>query len=158
MANLKIPIIYGAGIAVALIAYFLILSIFGLHVNPLYSIFNGAIMAVGLFLTLKAYRKNKGNKFKYEKGFSAVFITGINATIIFLIFFAFYSTELNPDFLNQLISMWATFYSTDLASVLFTIALMGFSTSIVLALAYMQLFKDSWNTKDVRKHTSSKEI
>ncbi len=153
MSNLKIPIIYGFGIAIALIAYFLLLSIFGLHVNPLYSILNGVIMAVGLYLALKAYRKSKGNRFKFEKGFSAVFITGINATIIFLIFFAFYATELNPDFLDQLITMWATFYSTDLASVLFTIALMGFSTSIVLALTFMQLFKDSWNTRDVKKHT-----
>lgn len=153
MVNFKIPIIYGFGIAIILIAYFLILSLFGLHVNPLYSIFNGVIMAVGLFLALKAYRKSKGNKFKYQKGFSAVFITGVNSTIIFLIFFALYATELNPDFLDQLISMWATFYSTEIASVLFTIALMGFSTSIVLALTYMQLFKDSWNTRDGKKHT-----
>ncbi|AVR44501.1 DUF4199 domain-containing protein [Christiangramia fulva] len=153
MINLKIPILYGIGVAIALIAYFLILSIFGLHVNPLYSIFNGVIMAVGLFLSLKAYRKSKGNKFKYQKGFSAVFLTGVNATIIFLIFFAFYATELNPGFLDQLISMWATFYSTDIASVLFTVALMGFSTSIVLALTYMQLYKNSWNTKESKKHT-----
>lgn len=153
MVNLKIPILYGIGTAIALIAYFLILSIFGLHVNPLYSIFNGVIMAVGLFFALKSYRKSKGNKFKYQKGFSAVFLTGINATIIFLVFFAFYATEFNPDFLNQLISMWATFYSTDIASVLFTVALMGFSTSITLALTYMQLFKDSWNTASSKKHT-----
>lgn len=153
MSHLKIPILYGIGIAIALIAYFLILSIFGLHVNPLYSIFNGVIMAAGLFMALKAYRKEKGNKFKYEKGFSAIFLTGFNATIIFLIFFAFYATEINERFLDQLISMWATFYSTDLGSVLFTIALMGVSTSVTLALTYMQLFKDSWNTKDAKKHT-----
>ncbi len=158
MRNFKIPIVYGFLIAIGLIAYFLILSIFGLHVNPVYSIFNGVIMAIGLFLAVKAYRKSKGNKFKFEKGFSVVFITGINATLIFLVFFALYSTELNPKFLDQLISMWATFYSTDLASVLFTIALMGFSTSIVLALTFMQLFKDSWNVKGTTNTTPGQNL
>ncbi len=153
MINLKIPILYGIGVAIALIAYFLILSIFGLHINPVYSVFNGVIMAVGLFMALKAYRKSKGNKFKYQKGFSAVFLTGMNATLIFVIFFAFYATEFNPDFLDQLISMWSTFYSTGIASVLVTVAFMGSSTSIVLSLAYMQLYKDSWNTKEGKKHT-----
>ncbi|SDR83401.1 Protein of unknown function [Christiangramia echinicola] len=145
--------LYGIIIAACLAAYFLILSIFGLHINPIYSIFNGVIMAIGLWLALKEYKKSKGNKFKYQKGFSLIFITGINATIIFVIFFGLYATELNPDFLDQLISMWATFYNTNIGIVLFTIALMGFSTSIVLALAYMQLFKDSWNTKEAKKHT-----
>jgi len=153
MVKLKIPILYGAIIAICLAAYFLILSLFGLHVNPVYSIFNGVIMAAGLFLALKAYKKSKGNKFKYQKGFSVIFITGVNATVIFLIFFGLYATEFNPRFLDDLISMWATFYNTNIGIVLFTIALMGFSTSIVLALAYMQLFKDSWNTKEAKKHT-----
>ncbi len=153
MANFKIPILYGVLIAAVLAGYFLLLSLFGLHVNPMYSIFNGVIMAVGLWLALKAYRKSKGNKFKYQKGFSLIFITGINATIIFVIFFGLYATEFNPGFLDQLINMWATFYNTNIGIVLFTIALMGISTSVVLALAYMQLFKDSWNTKEAKKHT-----
>lgn len=151
--SFKIPILYGIFTAAGLIVYFLLLSVFGLHVNPVFSVFNGIIMAVGLWMALLAYRKSKANKFKYQKAFSAVFLTGINATIIFLIFFALYATELNPDFLDQLISMWATFYRTTIGMVLFTIALMGFSTSIVLALAYMQLFKDSWNTKQAKEHT-----
>ncbi|MDX1427260.1 MAG: DUF4199 domain-containing protein [Salegentibacter mishustinae] len=153
MKKLKIPILYGIIIAAMLIAFFLLLSLFGLHVNPVYSIFNGVIMAIGLWFALKAYRKDKGNKFKYQKGFSMVFLTGINATIIFVIFFGLYATEFNPGFLDQMINMWATFYNTNIGIVLFTIAMMGFSTSVVLALAYMQLFKDSWNTKEAKKHT-----
>ncbi|MCP9198920.1 DUF4199 domain-containing protein [Gramella sp. GC03-9] len=153
MKNLKIPILYGIIIAVLLIAFFLLLSVFGLHVNPVYSIFNGVIMAVGLWFALQAYRKDKGNKFKYQKGFSMIFITGINATVIFVIFFGLYATEFNPGFLDQMINMWATFYNTNIGIVLFTIAMMGISTSVVLALAYMQLFKDSWNTKEAKKHT-----
>jgi hypothetical protein len=31
---------------------------------------------------------------------------------------------------------------------------MGFATSFVLTLTFMQLFKDSWNTTKGKKHTS----
>lgn len=148
-----IPIKYGIAIAIGLIAYFLILSIFGLHTNPLYSFFNVVIMAAGMYLALKEYRREIKTKFTYEKGFVATMLTGSNATIIFTIFFGVYSTEFNPDFLDNLIKMWASYYGTGLGVVIFTVAAMGFSTSLVLSLAYMQMFKDSWNTKEGREHT-----
>lgn len=153
MKKFTIPIKYGILIAAGLIAYFLLLSLFGLHTQPLYSFFNAVITAVGMFLALREYRLTKKNKFKYQKGFMATFLTGCNATVIFTIFFGLYCTEFNPGFLDELIVMWASYYGTGLGIVLFTVALMGFSTSIVLALAYMQIFKDSWNTKEGREHT-----
>ncbi|MGA9589532.1 MAG: DUF4199 domain-containing protein [Salegentibacter sp.] len=153
MKKFTIPIKYGIAIAVGLIAYFLILSLFGLHTNPLYSIFNVVIMAVGMYLALKDYRRGKKAKFKYQKGFMATLLTGANATIIFTIFFGIYCTELNPGFLDNLIKMWASYYGTGLGVVIFSVAAMGFSTSLVLSLAYMQIFKDSWNTKEGREHT-----
>jgi len=153
MKNFSIPIKYGLLISVGLIAYFLILSVFNAHIYPLFSLFNGVIMAVGMWLSLKAYRNSKGTKFKYEKGFMASLLTGFNATIVFTIFFAFYATELNPDFLGNLINMWRTDYGTEIGIVLFVVAVMGFATSLVLTLAYMQLFKDSWNTKEGQQHT-----
>jgi hypothetical protein len=153
MKNFSVPIKYGLLIAVGLIAYFLILSLFNVHIYPLFSLFNGVIMAGGMWLALKAYRSSKGSKFKYQKGFMASLLTGFNATILFTIFFALYATELNPDFLNNLINMWRTDYGTDIGIVLFVVAVMGFATSLVLTLAYMQLFKDSWNTKEGQEHT-----
>ncbi|SKB47647.1 Protein of unknown function [Salegentibacter holothuriorum] len=153
MKNFSVPIKYGLLIAVGLIAYFLILSLFNVHIYPLFSLFNGVIMAAGMWLSLKAYRNSKGAKFKYQKGFMASLLTGFNATIIFTIFFAFYATELSPDFLSNLINMWRTDYGTEIGIVLFVVAVMGFATSLVLTLAYMQLFKDSWNTKEGQQHT-----
>ena len=44
MKTLSIPIKYGIAISAGLIAYFLILSLFGAHKNPAYSLFNGVIM------------------------------------------------------------------------------------------------------------------
>ncbi len=153
MNNFSIPIKYGIAIAIGLIAYFLILSLFGAHIYPLFSLFNVVIMAGGMWLALKAYHNSKGAKFKYQKGFMASLLTGFNATILFTIFFAVYATELNPDFLDNLINMWRTDYGTSIGIVLFVVAVMGFATSLVLTLAYMQLFKDSWNTKEGQKHT-----
>ncbi|MGW1454656.1 DUF4199 domain-containing protein [Salegentibacter agarivorans] len=153
MKNFSVPIKYSLIIAVGLIVYFLFLSLFNLHIYPLFSLFNGVIMAGGMWLALKAYRSSKGSKFKYQKGFMASLLTGFNATILFTIFFALYATELNPDFLNNLINMWRTDYGTDIGIVLFVVAVMGFATSLVLTLAYMQLFKDSWNTKEGQEHT-----
>ncbi|HKL36089.1 MAG TPA: DUF4199 domain-containing protein [Salegentibacter sp.] len=153
MKNFSVPIKYGFLIAIGLIAYFLILSLFEVHIYPLFSLFNGVIMAAGMWLALKAYRNTKGSKFKYQKGFMASLLTGFNATIVFTLFFALYSTELNPDFLGDLINMWRTDYGTEIGIVLFVVAVMGFATSLVITLAYMQLFKDSWNTKEGQKHT-----
>lgn len=153
MSNFSIPIKYGIAIGAGLIAYFLILSLFGAHVYPIYSLFNGVIMGFGMFQALKHYRQSKGNKFKYQKGFMASLLTGINASILFTIFFGLYATEFNPDFLNELITVWIADYNTHIGIVIFVVAVMGFATSLVLTLAYMQLFKDSWNTKEGKKHT-----
>ncbi|APG60564.1 DUF4199 domain-containing protein [Christiangramia salexigens] len=153
MDKLSIPVKYGVAIAAGLIAYFLILSLLGLHVNPVFSLFNGVIMAYGMFEAIKHYRLHKGDKFKYQKGFMASLLTGFNATIIFTLFFGIYATELKPDFLNRLITVWETGYNTHIGIVLFVVAVMGFATTLVLTLAYLQLFKDSWNTKEAKKHS-----
>ncbi|MFV8225581.1 DUF4199 domain-containing protein [Christiangramia aquimixticola] len=152
MGNFSIPIKYGIAIGAGLIAYFLILSLFGAHKYPIYSLFNGVIMGYGMFQAIKHYRLSKGNKFKYEKGFIASLTTGFNASIIFTIFFGLYATEFNPGFIDELITVWIADYNTHIGIVIFIVAIMGFATSLVLTLAYMQLFKDSWNTTEGKKH------
>lgn len=153
MKKSKIPVFYGLFIAIGLIAYFLLLSLFDLHKNPLYSFFNVVIVGIGMFACIKKYREQKGSKFKYQKGFGALFSSGVIATIIFTAFFAFYATELNPDFLEELLAMWESDWYVNIGMVIMTVALMGFATSIVLALTYMQYFKRTWNTKEGREHT-----
>lgn len=153
MKKIKVPIKYGIAISAGLIAYFLVLSLFDAHKNPFFSLFNGVIMAFGMYEAIKNYRLESGTKFKYQKGFMVGLFTGFNATMIFTIFFGIYSTELNPNFLNELLTMWRSDYSTSVGIILFVVAIMGFATSFVLTLAFMQLFKDSWNTSDGKKHT-----
>ena len=151
MKKLGIPFIYGIVIAIGLIAYFLILSLFGLHANPMFSLFNPVIVGIGMYLAIIASKRKMGNKYKYQKGFKIGLKTGFIATILFTIFFGIYATELNPGFINKMLSVWDTSWHISIGMVLFTVAIMGFATTVVLTLAFMQLLKDSWNTKEVRK-------
>lgn len=153
MKKSSIPILYGVFIAVGLIAYFLLLSLFGLHKNPIFSVLNIVITGTGMFLAIRKFRSEKGAKFKYQKGFMVGLVAGFVATVIFTAFFAIYTTELNPGFKEELITMWETDYFVPIGMLVFTVALMGFATTFVLSLAFMQLLKDSWNTKDAQKHT-----
>lgn len=153
MKKSSVPLMYGIFIAIALIAYFLLLSLFGLHTNPAYSIFNLVITGGGIFLAIKAYKEKKGAKFKYQKGFATGITSGFIATILFTGFFAIYTSELNPNFEDQLITMWETDWFVPIGMLIFTVALMGFATSLVVTLAIMQLYKPSWNTSEGKKHT-----
>ncbi|MDT0677781.1 DUF4199 domain-containing protein [Autumnicola musiva] len=153
MNKLSIPLKYGIFTTIVLIAYFLLLSLFGLHIFPIYSLFNAVITAAGMFLAIKHYKRTKGDKFKYQKGFATGMFTGFIATILFTGFFAIYAADINPEFFNKLVAMWDSDYETPLGLVIFAVALMGASTTVALTLTYMQLFKRSWNTKEGKRHT-----
>ena len=153
MKRSSVPLVYGSFIAVGLIVYFLILSLFGLHEQPVYSAFNIVITGVGMYLAIRKYMALKKSKFVYQKGFSVGLATGFIATVIFTAFFAIYASELNPEFSKELIMMWETDWFVNIGMLVFTVALMGFATTFVMTLAIMQRYKPSWNTKEGQKHT-----
>ncbi|RZS99587.1 DUF4199 domain-containing protein [Aquimarina brevivitae] len=154
MKRSTIPVVYGLLIAVGLIVYFLLLSLIGVQTNPIFSLGNGVIVGVGLYYALRNYKKEKGVNFEYQKGFMAGLLTGFNATILFTIFFAVYVTHLNTDFLPMMLENWSSHYHVGVGIVVFVAAIMGFATTFVLTLSFMQLFKDSWNTKKGKKSTA----
>ncbi len=147
MKNLTLPIRFGIVTSAVLIAYFLILSLMGKHTNVFFSLFNGVITGFGIYETIKYTKIRLGKDFNYGKGFTAGITTGFIATIVFTIFFALYSTELNSNFLIELSDVWAKDFSHFEAIVFFTVAIMGFATTLVLTLSFMQLFKTSNNPK-----------
>ena len=153
MKRFSVPVKYGLFIALALIAYFLLLSLFDLHENPAYSILNIPITGFGIYLSIKSYRQKKGGKFKFQKGFMAGITTGFIATILFTAFFAIYTTELVPGFQERLLTMWESDWFVNIGALVFTVGLMGFVTSLVTTFAIVQLLKPSWNTEDAKKHT-----
>ena len=145
MYRFALPVRFGIAASGSLIAYFLILSLLGLHTNVFFSLFNSVITGFAIYEAIKYYKIKKGADFTYTGGFTAGLVTGGVATLIFTLFFALYSTELQPGFLEELSTKWANEYRSFEAIVFFVVAVMGFSTTIVLTLTFMQLFK-SQNT------------
>jgi len=153
MKRSRLHLIYGIGIGAAAIVYFLLLSLLGLHENPFFSAVNILFYGIGFFLLITKFKERTEGIFKYQEGFWAMFRAGIIATLIITGFFLLYITELNDGFLQEMLTMWKEDHNVKPGTVILGLALMGFSTSLVLSLAYMQLFKRSWNTREGKKHT-----
>ncbi len=151
MKNFTLPIRFGIAASGSLIAYFLILSLFNLHTNVFYSLFNGVITGFAIYEAIKYERIQNKEGFSYGQGFKIGLITGFVATLIFTVFFALYSTEINPDFLEELSEAWFSDFKDFEAIVFFTAAIMGLSTTLVLTLTFMQLFKSG---NDIKKKSS----
>ncbi|MEP0266164.1 DUF4199 domain-containing protein [Dokdonia sp.] len=149
MSKFALPIRYAIAISGLLIGYFLVISLFGWHTNPLFSLFNGVITAFGIYEAIKSFKLRKNEAFTYADGFSVGITTGFVATIFFTIFFGIYASNIAPTFLENLIGPWRG--TTSLGVILFTVAICGFATTAVLTLSFMQLFKPSWNPKGIEK-------
>lgn len=145
MRNLDLPLRFGLIISGLLITYFLLLSIFDLHVSPIFSLFNAVIVAFGIFEVIKTTKLRAGADFSYALGFSTGIITGFIATLIFTVFFILYATELSTEFLGGLLSFSNGNLEIGIGLVTFIVAIMGFATTVVLTLTFMQLFKRSYS-------------
>lgn len=143
MKQYALPIRFGFATSGSLIAYFLVLSLFELHTNVWFSLFNGFITGFGIYEAIKYFRISERENFNYGMGFTAGVVTGFVATILFTIFFAVYATEINPQFLSELTEVWFKNFANFEGIVFFTVAIMGFATTLVLTLSFMQLFKSS---------------
>jgi len=140
MKNQRISLTYGIITGIVLIVYFLILGIIGWNSNPFFSFVNAGICAIAIFLAIKNRSRIDGKKFKYQNGFATGLLTGFYATIIFTIFFGFYYTN-NTDFANKLLDKISL--NPQEGILIFSVAIMGFASTLVVTLAIMQLFKIS---------------
>jgi len=145
MGLYALPIRFGVATSGCLIIYFLMLSLLGLHTNVLFSLFNAIITGIGVYLAIKMFRERSEHNFNYGEGFVAGMVAGGTATLIFTMFFTLYAMELNTEFLANLSTTWFQQYQSFEAIVFFTVAIMGFATTLVLTLSFMQLFKTSNN-------------
>ena len=143
MKKLSMPIRFGLVISGGLIASFLMHSLFNAHTNPLYSMLNIVITGFGIFETIRYHKFEQGDKFSYSSGFISGIVAGAIATIAFTLFFLVYSTEINPDFLTELLEFFKGDYNVGVGMVTFVVAIMGFATTVVLTLTFMQYFKIS---------------
>ncbi len=151
MKKIILPFRFGIAISGSLIGYFLLLSLFNLHIKPLFSVFNGVIVGFGIFEAIRFFKYEQGENFTYSKGFTTGVITGVVSTIIFTIFFLLYSTEINPDFNGQLLDFFSGNKNVHPGLITVVVAIMGFATTLVITLTCMQYFKNSWNLPENKK-------
>lgn len=145
MKTIILPVRFGIAIAAVLVAYFLFLALFGWHTQPVFSLFNGVITGFGIYTTINYYKLEQGDNFSFSKGFTTGIVTGFVATLLFSIFFLFYATEINANFLSELLTVFKGDYNVHIGLVTFVVAIMGFATTVVLTLTCMQYFKKSNN-------------
>jgi len=145
MKKIGLPVRFGLIISGILIAYFLVLSLFNKHTNPAFSFLNAVITAFGIYETIRYYKLEQEPDFSYTKGIIAGIVSGFIATVMFSFFFLFYITEINSTFLSELVKTVNVGYDVSVGLVTFTVAIMGFATTVISALTVMQYFKKSWN-------------
>lgn len=141
---LRTTIKFGLIIASSLIAYFLLMKLLGLHQYPAFSIVNAVLFGGGIYRAIKTYRRDNPEN-KYMDSWQAGFLSGAIATLVFTLFMAIYMYQIDSVFASELLASWNINYNTGVLIVLFSMILMGFSTTAVCVLTFMQRFKRSWN-------------
>lgn len=145
MKKIILPVRFGLVTSAVLIAYFLVLAMFNQHTNPIYSFLNAGITAFGIYEAIRVFKLEQGDLFNYTSGFSAGLLTGGTATVVFTVFFLFYSTEINQDFLPQLLTSLNGKFDINNGLITFIVGIMGLVSTVVATLTIMQLFKNSRN-------------
>lgn len=149
---IKVYSTYGVLTAVALIAYFLLLKVIGLHQYPVLSAVNGLIFAAGIYLALQKFR-SKRDELKFGKGFEVGLFTGGIASIIFTVFMALYMYQIDGEFATAILKSWNMETALGTSMLVISILIMGIVTTLVLTFSFMQLLKRSWNSKERNRNT-----
>ncbi len=145
MKKLSLPIRFGLVTSAVLIAYFLVLAMVDKHTNPAFSFVNAIITGFGIYEAIRLSKFENPDNFSYGEGFKTGIITGFVATIVFTVFFLFYATEINSEFIPELLQKIKGGFNADVGMVTFVVAVMGLATTVVSALTVMQLFKKTGN-------------
>jgi hypothetical protein len=144
-SSLSFSIKYAFYITASLIAYFLVLKVFDLHENPWLRLANGVFMCLGIYFAIKRYKAKSGSEFSYIDGIKTGLVTGFISTIVFTVFMAIYMFHLDVAFTQKLLGDWFNDYEVGANILLFIVFIEGFASTVVLSLAFMQLFKKSRN-------------
>lgn len=141
MKSLSLPIRFGLVTSAVLIAYFLVLSLFNNHIHPAFSFFNAVITTLGIFEVIRYKKIQDYNDFSYGEGFKTGIITGFIASFLFTLFFLFYATEININFLPDMLHEIKSGFNVDIGMVSFVVFIMGLATTVIATFTVMQFFK-----------------
>jgi hypothetical protein len=142
-SSASVAIKYGIITTLGLIVYFLIIKLLDLHTNPWFRLLNGVVMAYGIFAAIKRYKLVSGTTFNYINGFKVAIITGFLATFVFALFMGIYMFHIDTAFMNTLLQDWFQDMNYGGGILIFVIIIEGLASTAILALTYMQIFKNS---------------
>ena len=144
-SSASVSVKYGILTTLGLIAYFLIIKLFDLHTNPWFRLLNGLVIAYGIYAAIKRYKLISGSTFNYINGFKVGILTGFLATFVFALFMGVYMFHIDSEFMNILLKDWFQDMNYGGGILIFVIIIEGLASSTILALTYMQVFKNSTN-------------
>ena len=142
-SSASVAIKYGIITTIGLIVYFLIIKLLNLHTNPWFRLLNGLVIAYGIYAAIKRYKLVSGTTFNYINGFKVAIITGFLATFVFALFMGIYMFHIDTEFMNTLLKDWFKDMNYGGGILIFVIIIEGLASTTILALTYMQIFKNS---------------
>lgn len=131
--------------AFALIAYFLLMRIFGLLEVYWLRLLNGVIMGYGIYKLIQRCKSEDQEGFNSFEAFAAGLSSGVVGTFVFLLFLLIYMFILDPNFSIRMMEIvgWET--TNPIRILLIAIFIEGIGSALVLSLTFVQLFKTSNN-------------
>lgn len=137
----------------ALIAYFLLMKLFGLETNFYLRIFNLFIMIGGIFFLYRNtfVRGNNDERVGYLQGLLMGAQLTIISVVIFIVFLGLYIKFIDPGFIGVLEStgLWAT-SGISVTEAVMGILIEGLASGIIISFALMQYFKSSIPSRDFK--------
>lgn len=146
----KLGLKYGLMTAAGLIAYFLFMKLIGLSHILEFRFLNGIIMAIGIVMALRAYKRREKTPYvPYLSGLGLSFITALAATLVFSAFMLVYIKGFD-DSLIEVISadrMFGERVESTPGIVIFMVLMMeGVISGAMIGFIAMQFFKRNDHT------------
>lgn len=145
----KIGLKYGFLIAAGLILYFLIMRMVGLSHILEFRFLNAVIMAIGIVLALRAYKKSKQGKIGYLNGLGTAFLASLVGTSIFSVFMLFFIKAFDDSLMDVLTSnqmVGEQVVSTPGLVIFMVLMLEGVISGAMIGFIAMQFFKRADHT------------
>lgn len=133
---------YGLFTAVALVAYFLLMSLFNLHRIVELRFLNGIIVTIGICWAIYSYKKQGNGSIPYLEGLGLGFTTAAVAAFLFAIFMVLYVTVINNEFMTTLRANQFFGEGLSVIVVFAVIMLEGIVSGAMVAFIAMQYFKN----------------
>lgn len=135
---------YGLYLFGGLVAYFLIMKLFGLHEVVELRFFNFVILIAAVYSALKYFKKKSGSVLTYFRGIGIGVLTSFVGVIPFAIFIGFYLGFMDQELMQTIKSDQAAYITyINPFSLSFVIALEGMISGFFTTFILMQYLKTS---------------